>query len=882
MNQSRFRGWNESVWRGCVTLLRAVFWSGSSRWTGGGPVKSALAGKLDGGKVGSSFVAQRWKLAARRPTVGQLQQPGPRRKMARRCGRATSRFTHEIEKCPIKISICAVWMCFCLIFPSAAEAGLYSASDQVILLSKENAAQVLVNSSAAFVVEFYASWCGHCVAFSPVYKSLARDIKEWKPAVDLVAIDCADRANMKVCTDFGITGYPTIKFFHAYSKPGATGQPIRGFHRDVMWLRHKIIDKLETHEEPWPPACPPLEPTSQAELDSFFETNNVQHLALIFEESGSYVGREVTLDLLQFEDIAVRRVQSTEEALVTKLGVTEFPSCYLYYPGGNFTRLKVNIEARHFYSYALQRLPGVVRSGKPPPVIKDVHINSTEEPWRLFNKSRVYMGDLESALHYSLRMELSAHPVFRGQTLTALKMYISVLVKYFPGRPILMNLLKNVETWLKQSDEEISYDAFREILDNKAQSPDAALPDGVRWVGCQSSQPHLRRYPCGMWTLFHVLTVQAKNTGSRDSQEVLNAMRNYVHHFFGCRPCAEHFENMAKESMTEVNTLTSAVLWLWSRHNRVNNRLAGALSEDPDFPKIQWPSPEMCPSCHMVRDNGEHRWNYEKVLSFLLSYFSSSSIVTDYLESESQILEKQRQKHVMQQQALETHERKAREAVDSISQPPPSEPAMQEEEEEEEEGPQDEVLADMEEEGREAAMMEAKPTPWSKPEMNEGLGRRRTGKPSIVGMRMRELPQDIVDLDSFVNQHYKVTALEMAAARVKQRSLQRKEEQEPRLVFRLGIELDAGVGMVGLQPIDANFKQRKQLQKRELTGRYFEEEAEFNQKGHWMMSVFSIGFSKLDISLCVILYFLSCMCLLAMYLYFKNCLRLRRVKVALP
>lgn len=50
---------------------------------------------------------------------------------------------------------------------------------------------------------------------------------------------------------------------------------------------------------------------------------------------------QVTLDLLQFENVAVRRVLSTEEGLVTKLGVTEFPSCYLYYPGGNFTRLQV-------------------------------------------------------------------------------------------------------------------------------------------------------------------------------------------------------------------------------------------------------------------------------------------------------------------------------------------------------------------------------------------------------------------------------------------------------------------------------------------------------------------------------------------------------------
>lgn len=34
---------------------------------------------------------------------------------------------------------------------------------------------------------------------------------EWKPAVDLAAVDCAAEENRKICTGFSITGYPTIK-----------------------------------------------------------------------------------------------------------------------------------------------------------------------------------------------------------------------------------------------------------------------------------------------------------------------------------------------------------------------------------------------------------------------------------------------------------------------------------------------------------------------------------------------------------------------------------------------------------------------------------------------------------------------------------------------
>lgn len=60
-----------------------------------------------------------------------------------------------------------------------------------------------------------------------------------------------------------------------------------------------------------------------------------------------YRAPQVTLDLLQFENIAVRRVLNTDKDLVTKLGVTEFPSCYLYYPECNYTRLKVWVSV-HF------------------------------------------------------------------------------------------------------------------------------------------------------------------------------------------------------------------------------------------------------------------------------------------------------------------------------------------------------------------------------------------------------------------------------------------------------------------------------------------------------------------------------------------------------
>lgn len=52
---------------------------------------------------------------------------------------------------------------------------------------------------------------------------------------------------------------------------------------------------------------------------------------------------------------------------------------------GNADLFHRNFEARTFYSYALQRLPGVVRSGKPSIKTNNFKKNSTEEQWRPFN-----------------------------------------------------------------------------------------------------------------------------------------------------------------------------------------------------------------------------------------------------------------------------------------------------------------------------------------------------------------------------------------------------------------------------------------------------------------------------------------------------------------
>lgn len=56
---------------------------------------------------------------------------------------------------------------------------------------------------------------------------------------------------------------------------------------------------------------------------------------------GVWLSLQVTLDLSQREGIAVRRVLSTERDVVSKFGVTDFPSCYLLFRNGSVSRVPV-------------------------------------------------------------------------------------------------------------------------------------------------------------------------------------------------------------------------------------------------------------------------------------------------------------------------------------------------------------------------------------------------------------------------------------------------------------------------------------------------------------------------------------------------------------
>eukprot|EP00040_Diaphanoeca_grandis_P023494 m.127848 g.127848 ORF g.127848 m.127848 type:complete len:377 (-) comp29300_c0_seq2:134-1264(-) len=87
--------------------------------------------------------------------------------------------------------------------------------------------------TAPHFVKFFAPWCGHCKRMAEAWTELA---SENTGAIVIAEVDCTRETGL--CSEHGITGYPTIKF---YTKEGATDYTGG---RTIGALKHFISGEL--------------------------------------------------------------------------------------------------------------------------------------------------------------------------------------------------------------------------------------------------------------------------------------------------------------------------------------------------------------------------------------------------------------------------------------------------------------------------------------------------------------------------------------------------------------------------------------------------------------------------------------------------------------
>ncbi|XP_039127333.1 LOW QUALITY PROTEIN: protein disulfide-isomerase like 2-1-like [Dioscorea cayenensis subsp. rotundata] len=87
----------------------------------------------------------------------------------------------------------------------------------VVILNEENFNQVVLDETKDVLVEFYAPWCGHCKSLAPTYEKVA-NVYKLDEGVVIANLD-ADK-HKDLAEKYGVSGYPTLKFFPKNNKAG--------------------------------------------------------------------------------------------------------------------------------------------------------------------------------------------------------------------------------------------------------------------------------------------------------------------------------------------------------------------------------------------------------------------------------------------------------------------------------------------------------------------------------------------------------------------------------------------------------------------------------------------------------------------------------------
>ena len=200
-------------------------------------------------------------------------------------------------------------------------------------------------------------------------------------------------------------------------------------------------------------------------------------------------------------------------------------------------------------------------------------------------------NDIAEAIAHILWQDFPANLLESPEKQTEALHFIQ-LIQYFESelnfQPMERYALDTITTYLK--NQIFDYDEYMNAIRH---FPEPATDYSDI---CRGSTQARRGWTCTLWRLFHTLTVFCDI--DRSCTTVQDNIISFVLNFFGCTDCVENFKKeiimFEPPRKSDPRASKKEIIWLWKLHNSVNARLSGDKTDDPMFPKRQFPTFEEC------------------------------------------------------------------------------------------------------------------------------------------------------------------------------------------------------------------------------------------------------------------------------------------------
>lgn len=106
----------------------------------------------------------------------------------------------------------------------------------VVVLTSDNFGEVVLDETKDVLVEFYAPWCGHCKNLAPTYEKVAT---AFKLEEDVVIANLDADKYKDLGEKYGVSGFPTLKFFPKGNKAGEEYEGGRDLEDFVAFINEK-------------------------------------------------------------------------------------------------------------------------------------------------------------------------------------------------------------------------------------------------------------------------------------------------------------------------------------------------------------------------------------------------------------------------------------------------------------------------------------------------------------------------------------------------------------------------------------------------------------------------------------------------------------------